>query len=94
MSSKPPKEIYTANKTDIYYVDDVWSLDILDLKDYGPEDNISYKYVLVVIDNFSKLKNAQLKKDSWNYSYDSKKKSTQLKHMMEKNLLTKFSLTC
>ena len=35
--SKGPKRNYATNKTDVYYIDDVWSLDILDLKDYGPE---------------------------------------------------------
>ena len=52
--SKPPKKNYATNKTDVYYIDDIWSLDILDLKDYGPENNRKYRYVLVVIDNFSK----------------------------------------
>ena len=52
--SKPPKKNYATNKTDVYLVD-IWSLDILDLKDYGPENNRGYRYVLVVIDNFSKF---------------------------------------
>ena len=50
---KPPKKNYPTNKTDVYYIDDVWSLDILDLKVYGPENNRGYRYVLVVIDIFS-----------------------------------------
>ena len=33
----------------------IWSSDILDLKDYGPEYNRNYRYVLVVINNFSKF---------------------------------------
>ena len=37
--SKPPKNYYPTNKTDVYHIDDIWSLDILDLKDYGPENN-------------------------------------------------------
>ena len=53
--SKPPKKNYITNKTDVYHIDDIWSLDILDLKDYGPENNRGYRYVLVVIDNFSKF---------------------------------------
>ena len=52
--SKPPKKYYPTNKTDVYHIDDTWSLDILDLKDYGPENNRGYRYVLVVINNFSK----------------------------------------
>ena len=71
--SKPPKKNYLTNKTDVYFIDDIWSLDILDLKDYGPENNKNYRYVLVVIDNFSKFgwtiplknKNAQTIKDSF-----------------------------
>ena len=52
--SKPPKKIYASNKTDVYHVDGIWSLDMLDLKDYGPKNNGRYRYVLVVIDNLSK----------------------------------------
>ena len=37
------------------YIDIIGSLDILDLKDYGPEKNRGYRYILVVIDNFSKI---------------------------------------
>ena len=53
--SKPPKKNYITNKRDVYHIDDTWSLDILDLKDYGPENNRGYRYVLVIIDNFSKF---------------------------------------
>ena len=71
--SKPPKKIYATNKTDVYHIDDIWSLDVLDLKDYGPGNNRGYRYVLVIIDNFSnygwtiplKNKNAQIIKDSF-----------------------------
>ena len=70
--SKPPKKYYATNKTNVYQIDDIWSLHILDLKDYGPENNRGYRYVLVTIDNFSKFgwtvplknKNAQTIKDS------------------------------
>ena len=71
--SKPPKRNYATNKTDVYFIDEIWSLDILDLKDYGSENNRGYRYVLVIIDNFSKFgwtvplknKNAQTIKDSF-----------------------------
>ena len=32
--SKPPKKNYATNKTDVHHIDDIWSLDILDLKDF------------------------------------------------------------
>ena len=71
--SKPPKKNYFTNKTDVYHIDDIWSLDILDLEDYGSEKNRGCRYVLVNIDNFSKYawtvplknKNAQTIKDSF-----------------------------
>ena len=81
--SKPPKDYYATNKTDVYHIDDIWSLDILDLKDYGPENNKGYRYVLVIIDNFSKYgwtvplknKNAQTIKNSFeNILISSKRK--------------------
>ena len=81
--SKPPKKNYITNKTDVYHIDDIWSLDILDLKDYGPENNRGYRYVLVIIDNFStygwtiplKNKNALTIKDSFeNILTNSKRK--------------------
>ena len=81
--SKPPKKNYVTNKTDVYHIDDIWSLDILDLKDYGPENNRNYRYVFVIIDNFSKFgwtiplknKNAQRIKDSFeNILISSKRK--------------------
>ena len=81
--SEPPKKYYATNKTDVYHIDDIWSLDILDLKDYGPENKRRYRYVLVTIDNFSKIgwtipiknKNAQTIKDSFeNILISSKRK--------------------
>ena len=81
--SKPPKRNCATNKTDIYYIDDIWSLDILDLYDYGPKNNRGHRYVLVVIDNFSKYawtiplknKNAITIKDSFeNILLSSKRK--------------------
>ena len=81
--SKPPKKYYPTNKTNVYHIDDIWSLDILDLKDYGPENNRGYRYVLVVIDNFSKFgwviplknKNAQTIKESFENILISSKRS-------------------
>ena len=70
--SKPPKRNPPTNKTVVSHIVNFWSLDILDLKDYGPKNNRGYRYVLVIIDNLSKYgwtvplknKNAQTIKDS------------------------------
>ena len=81
--SKGPKKNYATNKTNVYHIDDVWSLDILDLKDYGPENNKGYRYILVILDDFSnfgwtiplKNKNARTIKDSFeNILISSKRK--------------------
>ena len=71
--SKGPKKNYITNKSDLYHIDDIWSLDIIDLKGYGGENIRGHRYVLVIIDNFSKFgwtvplknKNAQTIKDSF-----------------------------
>ena len=84
--SKPPKKYYPTNKTDVYHIDNIWSLDILDSKDYGPKNNRGYRYVLVVIDNFSKFgwtsplknKNAQTIKDSFENILINSKRSPNL----------------
>ena len=84
--SKPPKKYYSTNKTDVYFIDDIWSLDILDLKDYGLKNNRGYRYVLVVIDNFSKFgwtmplknKNAQTIKDSFEHILTNSKRKPNL----------------
>ena len=66
----------------------MWSLDILDLKDYGPENKRGYRYVLLVIDSFSKFgwtiplkyKNAQTITNSFeNFLIISKRKPTFVK---------------
>ena len=31
----PGKKNYPTNRTNVYHIDDIWSLDILDLEDYG-----------------------------------------------------------
>ena len=54
--SRPPKKNHTTNKTDVYYVDDKWSLSILDLNVYGPKNNRSFKFVLVVFKYISKFR--------------------------------------
>ena len=53
--SKPPKKNYPTNKTIIKSLDDTWSSDLLDMNDYGIKNNEGYRYILVVIDNFSKF---------------------------------------
>ena len=50
---KKYKKNYPTNKTIVKHIN-CWSLDILDLVDYGPSNNKRYRYILTVFDNFSK----------------------------------------
>ena len=53
--SKPPKKNYSTNKTIVKHIDDTRSMDLLDMVEYGVKNNKGYRYILVVIDNFSKF---------------------------------------
>ena len=49
------KNIYVTNKTNVYHIDDTWSMHILNVNDYGPKNNKGYRLIIVVIDFFSKF---------------------------------------
>ena len=53
--SPSPKKKHETNKTMIESIDDNWSSDLLDMNDYGTKNNRGYRYILVVIDIFSKI---------------------------------------
>ena len=53
--SRPPKKNYSTNETIVKNRDDIWSMDLLDMDDYGVKNNKGYRYCLVVTDNFSKF---------------------------------------
>ena len=83
--SKPPEKNYATNKTDVFHIDDIWSLDRLDLKDYDPENDRGNRYVLVIINIFSKFgwtvpikKNAQTIKDSFENNIKSSERKPNL----------------
>ena len=77
--SKPLRKNYVSNETDVYYVDHFWSVDILDLKNYGPENNRGYRYNLVIIDKFNKF--------GWTIALKNKNAKT-VKDSFEKNLIS------
>ena len=68
--SELPDNNYSTDKTEVYHYDDIWSLDLLDLKGFDPKIIRGYRYVLVVTDMISNFgwtvlmkKNAQTIKD-------------------------------
>ena len=54
MYSIPAKKNYETNKTVVKHIDKTWSLGFIDKTDYGIKKKKLYKYILVVIDKFSK----------------------------------------
>ena len=52
--SRPPKRNYPSNKIIYNDIDEIWSNDLADLVDYKTSNNKGYRYMLIVIDNFSK----------------------------------------
>ena len=51
--SSPPKKFFPTNEIVYNGVDEIWIIDLLDLSDYGIYNDRGYRYILVVIDNFS-----------------------------------------
>ena len=52
--SKPPKKNYPTNKIVYNHIDEIWSIDLADMIDYKISNNKGYRYIFVIIDNFSK----------------------------------------
>ena len=52
--SKPPRKNYPTNKIIYNHIDEIWSIDLADMIDYKISNNKGYRYIFIVIDNFSK----------------------------------------
>ena len=52
--SKPPKKNYPTNKIVYNHIDEIWSIDLADMKDYKTSNNKGFRYIFIIIDNFSK----------------------------------------
>ena len=52
--SKRPRKNYPTNKIVYDFVDEIWSIDLADFSDYKTSNNKGYRYIFIVIDNFSK----------------------------------------
>ena len=52
--SKPPRRNYPTNKIIYNHIDEIWSFDLADFSDYKTSNNKGFRYIFVVIDNFSK----------------------------------------
>ena len=52
--SSPPKKNYLTNKITYNHLDEIWSIDLADMIDYKISNNKGYRYIFIIIDNFSK----------------------------------------
>ena len=52
--STPPKKNYPTNKITYNHIDEIWSIDLADMIDYKISDNKGYRYIFILIDNYSK----------------------------------------
>ena len=52
--SSPPRKNYPTNKIIYNHTDEKWSIDLADMIDYKISNNKGYRYIFVIIDNFSK----------------------------------------
>ena len=52
--SKAPKKNYPTNKIIYNHVDEIWSIDLADFSDYKTSNNKGFRYIFIVIDNYSK----------------------------------------
>ena len=52
--SKPPKKNYPTNKIVYNNIDEIRSIDLVDMIDYKISNNKQFRYIFIIIDNFSK----------------------------------------
>ena len=52
--SKPPVRNYPTNKIIYNHIDEIWSIDLADFLDYKISNNKGFRYIFIIIDNFSK----------------------------------------
>ena len=52
--SQPPRKNYPTNKIVYNHIDEIWSIDLADMVDYKVSNNKVFRYIFIIIDNFSK----------------------------------------
>ena len=50
----PSKKNYPTNKIVYNNIDEIWSIDLADMIDYKTSNNKGFRYIFIIIDNFSK----------------------------------------
>ena len=52
--SKPPKKNYATKKIVYNHIDDIWSIDLAVFPDCKTTNNKGFRYIFIIIHNFSK----------------------------------------
>ena len=52
--STPPRKNYETNKIVYNHIDEIWSIDLAGMIDYKITTNKGFRYIFVLIDNYSK----------------------------------------
>ena len=52
---KPPRKNYETNKIVNNHIDQIWSINLADMIDYKISNIKRYRYIVIVVDNFSKF---------------------------------------
>ena len=52
--NKPPIKNYPTNKIVYNHIDEIWSIDVADMIDYKISNNEGYRFIFIIIDNYSK----------------------------------------
>ena len=52
--STPPRKNYPTKKIVYNHIDEIWSIDLADMIDYKISNNKGYRYIFIVIENYSK----------------------------------------
>ena len=52
--STPPRKNFPTNKIVYNHIDEIWSIDLADMVDYKVSNNKGFRYIFIILDNFSK----------------------------------------
>ena len=52
--SEPAKKNYPSKKIFYNHIDEIWSIELADMIDYKISNNKGFRYIFVIIDNYSK----------------------------------------
>ena len=52
--STPPRKKYPTNKIIYNHIEEIWSIDLADMIDYKISNNKGFRYIFIIIENFSK----------------------------------------